>query len=151
MMTQVSETDNRRTRKANDGGDEPVGHVVNKHGTTTTTGSGHTVIVLFFLSTMKSFLLSLILALICLTGSTSAFAVRPAVVSSISSSQSSTSLNVFGNRKTKEQKEADAEREAQYWQGEWVCKDCGYIYNRVRTTAPRNFIAVDILLEWLCF
>merc|ERR1712238_487425 len=42
----------------------------------------------------------------------------------------STSLNVFGNKKSKAQKEAEAEREAMYWEGEWVCKDCGYIYNR---------------------
>jgi rubrerythrin len=46
--------------------------------------------------------------------------------------KSSTTLNmVFGNKKTKAQKAADEEKAAQYWQGEWVCKDCGYIYNRV--------------------
>eukprot|EP00549_Striatella_unipunctata_P023965 CAMPEP_0118682974 /NCGR_PEP_ID=MMETSP0800-20121206/5781_1 /TAXON_ID=210618 ORGANISM="Striatella unipunctata, Strain CCMP2910" /NCGR_SAMPLE_ID=MMETSP0800 /ASSEMBLY_ACC=CAM_ASM_000638 /LENGTH=145 /DNA_ID=CAMNT_0006579419 /DNA_START=46 /DNA_END=483 /DNA_ORIENTATION=+ len=40
---------------------------------------------------------------------------------------SSTELNmVFGKKKSK----ARQELEAQFWQGEWVCKDCGYIYNR---------------------
>merc|ERR1712071_117942 len=43
---------------------------------------------------------------------------------------SSTSLNVFGNKKSKAQKEAEAEKASMYWQGDWVCKDCGYIYNR---------------------
>eukprot|EP00590_Aulacoseira_subarctica_P011703 CAMPEP_0172423784 /NCGR_PEP_ID=MMETSP1064-20121228/17738_1 /TAXON_ID=202472 /ORGANISM="Aulacoseira subarctica , Strain CCAP 1002/5" /LENGTH=118 /DNA_ID=CAMNT_0013165321 /DNA_START=189 /DNA_END=545 /DNA_ORIENTATION=+ len=35
---------------------------------------------------------------------------------------------VFGNKKTKTQK--DVEEVSKYWQGDWVCKDCGYIYNR---------------------
>eukprot|EP00585_Thalassiosira_rotula_P004388 CAMPEP_0196153392 /NCGR_PEP_ID=MMETSP0910-20130528/37134_1 /TAXON_ID=49265 /ORGANISM="Thalassiosira rotula, Strain GSO102" /LENGTH=154 /DNA_ID=CAMNT_0041417195 /DNA_START=41 /DNA_END=505 /DNA_ORIENTATION=+ len=43
---------------------------------------------------------------------------------------SSTSLSVFGKRKTEAQKAEEAERAAQFWAGEWVCKDCGYIYNR---------------------
>ena len=43
-------------------------------------------------------------------------------------STSGTALHVFGNKKTKAQQAAEAEK---YWQGEWVCKDCGYIYNRV--------------------
>ena len=43
----------------------------------------------------------------------------------------STSLNVFGNKKSAASKARDAEAESKYWQGEWVCKDCGYIYNRV--------------------
>ena len=25
---------------------------------------------------------------------------------------------------------AEQETASKYWQGEWVCKDCGYIYNR---------------------
>ncbi|KAL3799463.1 hypothetical protein HJC23_013918 [Cyclotella cryptica] len=41
-----------------------------------------------------------------------------------------TALNVFGNRKTEAQKEEEAAKAAKFWQGEWVCKDCGYIYNR---------------------
>ncbi|KAL3942346.1 MAG: hypothetical protein SGBAC_003445 [Bacillariaceae sp.] len=82
---------------------------------------------------MKSFIASLILAIICLASSTSAFSVRPASVVSttpVSASLSPTSLNVFGKRKTKAQLEEEAEIAAQYWAGEWVCKDCGYIYNR---------------------
>eukprot|EP00522_Entomoneis_paludosa_P000554 CAMPEP_0172472784 /NCGR_PEP_ID=MMETSP1065-20121228/68522_1 /TAXON_ID=265537 /ORGANISM="Amphiprora paludosa, Strain CCMP125" /LENGTH=136 /DNA_ID=CAMNT_0013230947 /DNA_START=608 /DNA_END=1018 /DNA_ORIENTATION=- len=47
---------------------------------------------------------------------------------------SPTALNVFGNKKSAAAKEAakaaEAELAAQFWQGEWVCKDCGYIYNR---------------------
>ena len=90
---------------------------------------------------MKSFstLISLLLALVCLSFSTtSAFVVRPsAIASSVTASTasvattSSTSLNVFGKKKSKAQKEADAEKAALYWEGEWVCKDCGYIYQRV--------------------
>lgn len=42
---------------------------------------------------------------------------------------STTSLNVFGSKKKKT--EAELQAESEYWLGEWVCKDCGYIYNRV--------------------
>ncbi|KAL7536537.1 hypothetical protein ACHAXR_010493 [Thalassiosira sp. AJA248-18] len=41
-----------------------------------------------------------------------------------------TSLNVFGKKKTAAQKAEEEELAAKYWAGEWVCKDCGYIYNR---------------------
>lgn len=41
-----------------------------------------------------------------------------------------TSLNVFGKKKTAAQKAEEEAKAAKYWQGEWVCKDCGYIYNR---------------------
>lgn len=45
--------------------------------------------------------------------------------------RSTTTLNmVFGERKTRSKKEEE-KRAAMYWQGDWVCKDCGYIYNRV--------------------
>ena len=41
-----------------------------------------------------------------------------------------THLNmVFGNRKSKDN--SVAETKSKYWEGDWVCKDCGYIYNRV--------------------
>lgn len=40
----------------------------------------------------------------------------------------STSLNVFGKKKISAEDQAKRDL---YWQGEWVCKDCGYIYNRV--------------------
>lgn len=43
---------------------------------------------------------------------------------------STTSLSVFGTRKTQAQKAEEEAKAAEYWQGEWVCKDCGYIYNR---------------------
>ena len=47
-----------------------------------------------------------------------------------------TSLNmVFGNKKSAAQKAEDAAKAEKYWQGEWVCKDCGYIYNRVSLAA----------------
>lgn len=96
---------------------------------------------------MKSFssLLSLLLALVCLSFSTtSAFVVRPSVIapsttaSTAPESTTSTSLNVFGNRKSQAQKEADAAKAAMYWEGEWVCKDCGYIYQRVSTEADAS-------------
>jgi hypothetical protein len=48
-----------------------------------------------------------------------------------SSSRSKTALNVFGTKK-KNKSPQEIEAEAKFWQGEWVCKDCGYIYNRVR-------------------
>lgn len=69
-------------------------------------------------------LLSLLLVALCLS-LTSAFApvVRPAA-------SSTTALNVFGNKKSAAAK--TEEEGSKYWQGEWVCKDCGYIYNRVR-------------------
>lgn len=37
---------------------------------------------------------------------------------------------VFGKKKTAAQKAEEDEKAAMYWEGEWVCKDCGYIYNR---------------------
>jgi rubrerythrin len=43
-----------------------------------------------------------------------------------------TSLYVFGKKKTAAQKAEEEAKASKYWQGEWVCKDCGYIYNRVR-------------------
>ncbi|KAL7544443.1 hypothetical protein ACHAWF_007824 [Thalassiosira exigua] len=41
-----------------------------------------------------------------------------------------TALNVFGNRKTEAQKAEEEAKAAKFWAGEWVCKDCGYIYDR---------------------
>lgn len=59
-----------------------------------------------------------------------------------SSSSSSTALHVFGNKRSGGRAEAAADALAErarkagvaagFWEGEWVCKDCGYIYNRVR-------------------
>ena len=56
-------------------------------------------------------------------------APRPALLARTAQAGSSSSaLNVFGNKKTSAAKAAEEEK---YWQGEWVCKDCGYIYQRV--------------------
>ncbi|GMI06717.1 hypothetical protein TrVE_jg8090 [Triparma verrucosa] len=43
--------------------------------------------------------------------------------------RTSTSLNVFGTKKAKISPEEQARIDS-YWEGDWVCKDCGYIYNR---------------------
>jgi hypothetical protein len=80
----------------------------------------------------------LLVTLLCLLAAfqTSAFAPRPAVLARPTAAlATTTSLNVFGNKKSAATKAAKAARdleEAQYWQGDWVCKDCGYIYQRVR-------------------
>jgi len=80
-------------------------------------------------------------ALLLLCGFSSAFQTPRAPVASIAgvvSSTSTTALNVFGSKKKKSA--AEIEAESKYWQGEWVCKDCGYIYNRVRLLAFSRFI-----------
>ena len=81
---------------------------------------------------MTKFLPALLVFLFLIFDGVNAFSVvRPAVVSARTSPASSrtTSLNVFGKRKPTA---AEQEKLDKYWQGEWVCKDCGYIYNRVR-------------------
>lgn len=88
---------------------------------------------------MRSFLAAL-LSLAFLMGATNAFApsrnaglATQTAFSSMAPAvkPSPTSLNmVFGNRKTTAQKEEEAAKAAMYWEGEWVCADCGYIYNR---------------------
>ncbi|KAG7350565.1 hypothetical protein IV203_009925 [Nitzschia inconspicua] len=83
----------------------------------------------------KSTLLSFLMAVVamCLSSSTtSAFVVRSSSVVSPSktTAATTTSLNVFGNKKSQAQKAVAKEEDSKYWQGEWVCKDCGYIYNR---------------------
>lgn len=94
---------------------------------------------------MKSTILSVLVALVlCLAPSTTfGFVARPSVsvasqtavggagvVSTLkTSSSTTTSLNVFGNRKSKAQKASP--EDDKFWQGDWVCKDCGYIYNKV--------------------
>mmetsp|Transcript_2243 Transcript_2243/g.3682 ORF Transcript_2243/g.3682 Transcript_2243/m.3682 type:complete len:149 (-) Transcript_2243:21-467(-) len=79
---------------------------------------------------IKSAILSVLLAFVCLSSysTTDAFVTRSSVVAPVPTS-STTSLNVFGNKKSAAQKEV-SEADSKYWQGEWVCKDCGYIYNR---------------------
>jgi rubredoxin len=79
-----------------------------------------------------------IFAAICLFAtSTLAFAptapravVGPAITPITRSIAVPTNLSVFGKKKTEAQKAEEAELAAKYWAGEWVCKDCGYIYNR---------------------
>ena len=70
------------------------------------------------------------LLLLLLVPFTQGFTVHPianVMSKNAISSSTSTSVNmVFGNRKSKDQAAA-----LNYWEGEWVCKDCGYIYNRV--------------------
>jgi hypothetical protein len=85
---------------------------------------------------MKSFLAALLSALILL-GSVNAFSVRPTTSLGVRvSAPSISSLNmVFGKKKSAAQKAEDEAKAAKFWQGEWVCKDCGYIYNRVRSFA----------------
>lgn len=57
---------------------------------------------------------------------------QPTTMVTPKSITSTTSLNVFGTKKAKKMTPEEMEK---YWQGEWVCKDCGYIYNRVRFIA----------------
>jgi hypothetical protein len=86
---------------------------------------------------MKSTIFSILVVIVgmCLcTSTTHAFVVRPSVVSPAATT---TSLNVFGNKKSQAQK---TEEDPKYWQGEWVCKDCGYIYNRVSLIAGITFM-----------
>eukprot|EP00588_Corethron_pennatum_P014579 CAMPEP_0194265050 /NCGR_PEP_ID=MMETSP0169-20130528/399_1 /TAXON_ID=218684 /ORGANISM="Corethron pennatum, Strain L29A3" /LENGTH=157 /DNA_ID=CAMNT_0039005435 /DNA_START=204 /DNA_END=677 /DNA_ORIENTATION=+ len=52
------------------------------------------------------------------------------VVATPAAPRTSTALNVFGQKKSKAAKAEEAELAEEYWEGDWVCKDCGYIYNR---------------------
>jgi hypothetical protein len=70
---------------------------------------------------MKSFSIAMLFCL--LVGLVSGFQTP------VPKASTTTALHVFGNKKSAAAKE---EVNSQYWQGEWVCKDCGYIYNRVR-------------------
>lgn len=83
---------------------------------------------------MKSIITALIAIFVLLNtaGFTTAFSGPRMPTSVAKSVQSPTSLNmVFGKKKTAEQKAEEEAKAAKYWQGEWVCKDCGYIYQRV--------------------
>jgi hypothetical protein len=64
-------------------------------------------------------------------------------------SSSGTAIHVFGNKKQSSSSSSSAQdalleraRRAGvsggFWEGEWVCKDCGYIYNRVRFFVHRG-------------
>lgn len=89
---------------------------------------------------MRSTFLAIICTFVALI-STDAFAPSKnlAIAPRVSSNTPVTSLNVFGNKKSAAARAAEEEKEAKFWQGEWVCKDCGYIYNRVgRRRWPKN-------------
>ena len=83
---------------------------------------------------MKS-VISTIISFFLLLTVANAFAPAPVNLGKVSvSSRENVSLNmVFGNKKKNAAAKAEEEaRAAMYWAGEWVCKDCGYIYNKVR-------------------
>jgi hypothetical protein len=96
------------------------------------------------LSTMaKSSHIISALLLLLLSSLTAAFQVAPfspSLAARGTASTSTTALHVFGNKKPSSASSQDAllERAKRagvsggFWEGEWVCKDCGYIYNRVR-------------------
>ncbi|GKY92488.1 hypothetical protein MPSEU_000219200 [Mayamaea pseudoterrestris] len=68
-------------------------------------------------------LIKSIVTLVCLCFLPTISAFSPSPIAG----RSNTALNVFGNKK---QSPAKAEAAGDYWKGEWVCKDCGYIYQR---------------------
>lgn len=96
---------------------------------------------------MKSFLAVLLSAFVLL-GSANAFSVRPVRSLGVSVAVPTTSLKmVFGNKKSAARKEEEKAKAEKYWQGEWVCKDCGYIYNRVRLCCSSPGRIVDCTLS----
>ena len=62
--------------------------------------------------------------------STSIISPSDSITGGAATTTTTTSLSVFGKRKTEAQKAEEEAKAALYWAGEWVCKDCGYIYNR---------------------
>lgn len=85
----------------------------------------------------KVSIVSMLLSFLMIMGMSSAFTTGPSSSSrtlfAVNSRtlSTTTSLNVFGKKKTAEQKAEEEAKAAMYWAGEWVCKDCGYIYDRV--------------------
>ena len=102
---------------------------------------------------MKS-VISTIISFFLLFAATNAFAPAPTNLGKVAvSSRENVSLNmVFGNKKKSAAAKAEEEaKAAMYWQGEWVCKDCGYIYNRVRFHASvcrSRIIYETYVLDW---
>lgn len=84
------------------------------------------------MNSLLTFICSLFM-LLAAVNPTSAFSPVAPVTRVPSTTVSTTSLNIFGKKKSAAQKAEEEEKAALYWQGEWVCKDCGYIYNRVST------------------
>ena len=73
--------------------------------------------------------LSVLLLLVLYLGGALAFAPRPFMSISRATSTLQSRQPPFGPlfAKSKDNKEVDG---SQYWQGDWVCADCGYIYDR---------------------
>jgi membrane protease subunit (stomatin/prohibitin family) len=75
--------------------------------------------------------LSFLITLLLCSSSSNAFQGVSVGMNGMRTVSSTTSLNVFGNKKSKASAAEEAAKKEKFWQGEWVCKDCGYIYNRV--------------------
>ena len=85
---------------------------------------------------IASLLFSALVVLSCLHAT---YAFSPQIQSVRTTTVSATSLNmVFGKKKTAAQKAEEEAKASMYWQGEWVCKDCGYIYNKVGSFSDNN-------------
>ncbi len=65
----------------------------------------------------------LLLALLMLCGSFTAEAFVPSSVGVRLISRNSKSIQTFASKKSEAQEKG-------YWEGEWICADCGYIYDR---------------------
>ena len=91
---------------------------------------------------MRSFVLAIVCVLVALASTANAFAPPKPAAASFSRATTvptTTELNVFGNKKASAAAKAEEAAKAEkYWAGEWVCKDCGYIYNRVSTTVGND-------------
>jgi len=75
-----------------------------------------------------------LVVILCIATISICRAFSPLASQRVVARRSQTSLDmVFGKKKTAAQKQLEEEEASKYWQGEWVCKDCGYIYNRVST------------------
>ena len=79
---------------------------------------------------MRNFLLTLFMILGMASAFTTTTTPKNFAVSRAAAASSSQLNMVFGKRKTAAQKAEEEAKAAMYWEGEWVCKDCGYIYDR---------------------
>ena len=85
--------------------------------------------MMMMMTTMQQQQLSLLLPMVSVVSSFQPTSFATTKQQRITTSSINTALNVFGSKKAKKMTEEELEK---YWQGEWVCKDCGYVYNRVR-------------------
>merc|ERR1719453_620582 len=77
---------------------------------------------------MMSIVAKTVVTFLLLVGSVSAFrsSMRTtSIISSPNTLSSSTNLNMFKKKEVKPEVDAN-----DYWQGEWICADCGYIYDQ---------------------